>query len=68
LTVFSEAIVERWQRSVSDDQEELERAKQAEEKQLSDIGKEIKKVEEMKSMRMCQKNDLDNMDEGMALV
>jgi structural maintenance of chromosome 1 len=68
LTVFSEAIVERWQRSVSDDQEELERAKQAEEKQLSEIGKEIKKVEEMKSMRMCQKNDLDNMDEGMALV
>ncbi len=51
-----------------DDQEELERAKQAEEKQLSGIGKEIKKVEEMKSMRMCQKNDLDNMDEGVVLV
>ncbi|EFX81640.1 hypothetical protein DAPPUDRAFT_211085 [Daphnia pulex] len=64
----TQAIVERWERSVRDDQEELERAKQAEEKQLSGIGKEIKKVEEMKSMRMCQKNDLDNMDESLALA
>lgn len=60
--------MERWERSVRDDQEELERAKQAEEKRLSEIGKEINKVEEMKSMWMCQNNDLDNMDEGMALV
>ncbi len=58
----------RWERSVRDDQEELARAKQAEEKRLSEIGKEIKKVEEMKLMWMCQKNILDNMDEGMALV
>ncbi|EFX74579.1 hypothetical protein DAPPUDRAFT_108789 [Daphnia pulex] len=41
------AIVERWERSVKDDQEELERAKQAEEKQLSEIGKEIKKMEDI---------------------
>ncbi len=62
------ANVERWERSVSDDEEELERAKQAEQKQMSEIDKEMKKLEEIKSTRMCKKNDLDNMDEDMALV
>jgi hypothetical protein len=28
----------------------------------------MKKLEEIKSTRMCKKNDLDNMDEDMALV
>jgi hypothetical protein len=35
---------------------------------MSEIDKEMKKLEEIKSTRMCKKNDLDNMDEDMALV
>lgn len=62
------ANVERWERSVSDDEEELERAKQAEQKQMSEIDKEMRKLDDIKSTRMSKKNDLDNMEEDMALV
>lgn len=65
---ISSANVERWERSVNDDEEELERAKQAEQKQMSEIDKEMRKLDEFKSQRMSKKNDLDNMDEDMALV
>ena len=60
--------MERWERSVNDDEEELERAKQAEQKQMSEIEKEMKKLEEFKSRRMAKKNDLENMDEEIAKV
>ncbi|XP_057376078.1 structural maintenance of chromosomes protein 1A-like [Daphnia carinata] len=60
--------VERWERSVSDDEEELERAKQAEQKQMSEIDKEMRKLDDIKSTRMSKKNDLDNMEEDMALA
>lgn len=60
--------MERWERSVSDDEEELERAKQAEQKQMSEIDKEMRKLDDIKSTRMSKKNDLDNMEEDMALV
>ena len=60
--------MQRWERSVHDDDEELERAKQAEAKQMSEIDKDMRKLDDYKSQRMSKKNDLDNMDEDMALV
>lgn len=60
--------MERWERSVNDDEEELERAKQAEQKQLSEIDKDMRKLDDLKSQRMSKKNDVDNMEEEMALV
>lgn len=60
--------MERWERSVSDDEEELERARQAEQKQMSEIDKDMRKLDDFKSLRMSKKNDMDNMDEDMALV
>ena len=63
-----EANVERWERAVNDDEEELERAKQAEQKQMSEIDKDMRKLDDFKSQRMSKKNDLDNMDEDIAKV
>lgn len=68
LYFFLVANVERWERSVNDDEEELDRAKQAEQKQMSEIDKDMRKLDDFKSQRMSKKNDLDNMEEDMALV
>lgn len=65
---MSLANVERWERSVNDDEEELDRAKQAEQKQMSEIDLEMRKLDKMKSDRMAKKNDMDNMDEDIAKV
>jgi hypothetical protein len=65
---LSLANVERWERSVNDDEEELDRAKQAEQKQMSEIDLEMRKLDKMKSDRMAKKNDMDNMDEDIAKV
>lgn len=62
------ANVERWERAVNDDEEELERAKQAEQKQMSEIDQDMRKLENHKSERMAKKNELDNMDEEIARV
>jgi len=58
--------VERWERSVNDDEEELDIAKQAEQKQMSEIDKDMRKLEVFKTEKMSKKNDLDNMDEEIA--
>ena len=68
LIFFLAANVERWERSVNDDEEELDRAKQAEQKQMSEIDLEMRKLDKMKSDRMAKKNDMDNMDEDIAKV
>ncbi len=60
--------MERWERAVSDDEEELDRAKQAEQKQMSEIDQDMRKLENHKSERMAKKNELDNMDEDIAKV
>lgn len=62
------ANVERWERSVNDDEEELDIAKQAEQKQMSEIDKDMRKLEGFKTEKMSKKNDLDNMDEEIAKV
>lgn len=51
---------------MKDDEEELERAKHAEQKQMSEIDKDMRKLDDFKSQRMSKKNDLDNMDEEIA--
>lgn len=68
IWIFLLANVERWERSVNDDEEELDKAKKAEQKQMSEIDKDMRKLDDFKSQRMAKKNDLDNMDEDMALV
>ena len=60
--------MERWERSVNDDEEELDIAKQAEQKQMSEIDKDMRKLEAFKTEKMSKKNDLDNMDEEIAKV
>lgn len=60
--------MERWERSVNDDEEELDIAKQAEQKQMSEIDKDMRKLEGFKTEKMSKKNDLDNMDEEIAKV
>ena len=60
------ANVERWERSVNDDEEELERAKQAEAKQMGEIDREMRELDRHKSERMAKKNELDVMDEEVA--
>ena len=53
---------------MKDDEEELERAKHAEQKQMGEIDKDMRKLDDFKSQRMSKKNDLDNMDEEIAKV
>lgn len=67
ICLFS-ANVERWERSVNDDEEELDRAKQAEQKQMSEIDLEMRKLDRMKSDRLAKKSEMDNMDEEIAKV
>lgn len=48
---------------MSDDDDELERAKQAEQKQMSDIDKLMRELEKLKSERQTKKMDVDAMEE-----
>lgn len=56
----------RWERAVSDDAEELERAKQAEKKQMKDIEKDMAEVERLKSSRVTKKQEVDAMEEHIS--
>ena len=62
------ANVQRWERSVHGDEEELERAGEAEGQHVREIDEDTKKLEELKSERLSKKKDRDNMDEDMAVV
>ena len=62
------ANVQRWERSVHGDEEELERAKEAEAQHVSEIDEDTKQLEEHKAQRLSKKKDRDNMDEAMAVV
>lgn len=56
----------RWERAVNDDEEELERAKQAEKKQMKDIEKDMAEVERLKSSRVTKKQEVDAMEEHIS--
>lgn len=53
----------RWERAVHDDEDELERAKQAEQKQMSEIEMDMKEVDRLKAQRQTKKQEVDQMDE-----
>lgn len=55
--------VARWERSVSDDEEELARAQSAEEKLAGDMRAEADKLETMRANRLAKKHAVDAMDE-----
>ncbi|XP_026804865.1 structural maintenance of chromosomes protein 1A [Rhopalosiphum maidis] len=55
--------VTRWERAVHDDEDELERAKQAEQKQMSEIETDMKEVDRLKAQRQTKKQEVDQMDE-----
>lgn len=58
----------RWERAVHDDENELERAKQAEQKQMSEIEMDMKEVDRLKAQRQTKKQEVDQMDEVISKV
>lgn len=58
----------RWERTVHDDEDELERAKQAEQKQMSEIEMDMKEVDRLKTQRQTKKQEVDQMDEVISKV
>lgn len=58
----------RWERTVHDDEDELERAKQAEQKQMSEIEMDMKEVDRLKAQRQTKKQEVDQMDEVISKV
>lgn len=58
----------RWERTVHDDEGELERAKQAEQKQMSEIEMDMKEVDRLKAQRQTKKQEVDQMDEVISKV
>lgn len=53
----------RWERAVQDDEDALETAKQAEQKQMSDIDRDMRELDGLKSERLNKKTDVDAMEE-----
>lgn len=58
----------RWEKTVRDDEDELERAKQAEQKQMSEIEMDMKEVDRLKAQRLTKKQEVDQMDEVISKV
>ncbi|XP_069688454.1 structural maintenance of chromosomes protein 1A [Periplaneta americana] len=53
----------RWERAVQDDEDELETAKQSEQKQMSDIERDMRRLDVLKSERLAKKSEVDNMED-----
>ncbi|XP_067011670.2 structural maintenance of chromosomes protein 1A [Anabrus simplex] len=53
----------RWERAVQDDEDALETAKQAEQKQMGDIERDMRELERLKSERLTKKGDVDAMED-----
>lgn len=53
----------RWERAVQDDEDALESAKQAEQKQLQEIDKDMRELDKLKADRLNKKSDVDAFDE-----
>lgn len=53
----------RWERAVHDDENDYEKAKQAEQKQMADIEKDMKEVEALKATKLTKKQTVDAMEE-----
>ncbi|XP_063237395.1 structural maintenance of chromosomes protein 1A isoform X2 [Bacillus rossius redtenbacheri] len=53
----------RWERAVQDDEDALEAAKQAEQKQMADIEKDMRELDVLKSERTTKKSEVDAMED-----
>ncbi|KAK3931183.1 Structural maintenance of chromosomes protein 1A [Frankliniella fusca] len=53
----------RWERAVQDDEDALESAKQAEQKQLQEIDKDMRELDRLKAERLNKKSEADAFDE-----
>lgn len=51
-----------------DDEDELERANQAKHKQMTEIDKDMRELERLKSERLTKKTDVDAMEEHIGKV
>lgn len=58
----------RWERAVQDDEDALESAKQAEQKQLQEIDKDMRELDRLKADRLNKKSEVDAMDEIIGKV
>ena len=58
----------RWERAVQDDEDALESAKQAEQKQLQEIDKDMRELDRLKAERLNKKSEVDAMDEIIGKV
>lgn len=53
----------RWERTVNDEEERLETCKKQEQKQMEEIDKDLRQVDQLKAERMSKKQECDNMEE-----
>ncbi|KAG8231458.1 hypothetical protein J437_LFUL000175 [Ladona fulva] len=53
----------RWERAVQDDEDELERGKAAEHRQMTEIDKDMRDLDRLKSERLAKKSEVDAMEE-----
>jgi hypothetical protein len=58
----------RWERAVQDDEDELETAKQSEQKQMADIERDMRRLDVLKSARLAKKSEVDNMEDLIGKV
>lgn len=58
----------RWEKAVKDDEEELEIARMAEQKQQLELEKLMKEIEELKSRRLLHKSEVDKMEDAISQV
>lgn len=59
----TQSNVARWERAVQDDEDALEQAKQAEQKQMAEIDKSMRELDKKRSEKLAKKSELDEMDE-----
>ncbi|CAG0888326.1 unnamed protein product [Cyprideis torosa] len=57
--------VSRWERAVQDAEDELERAKQAEAKQMAEIDKEMRRLDKLKNEKNAKKAEFDAIEEEL---
>ncbi|KAB7504239.1 Structural maintenance of chromosomes protein 1A, partial [Armadillidium nasatum] len=59
----TQSNVARWERTVQDDEDALEQAKQAEQKQMAEIDRAMRDLDKKRSEKLAKKSELDEMDD-----
>lgn len=59
----TQSNVARWERTVQDDEDALEQAKQAEQKQMAEIDRAMRDLDKRRSEKLAKKSELDEMDD-----